>query len=234
MTDQSLKSSQGTSTGSTGATSFPELPDGNSPCSWQDGRQTSLFGPPVSPASRSASQGVGMEPPMNDTSGPSSVDWSRHVALAFSLVNRLAQVAAENGSPLYRLTFRRWDMSPLPPIYALRASGRRTCDNDSTGWPTVMTRPKDWSDDAVRRWIDQNPKRGYRTHGLDLGGAVRMAGWRLPRKAHGAMPSGSNVGMDIEGLLSPEFCRWLMGYPDGWTPSSDTEIRSSRNWRPSS
>lgn len=37
------------------------------------------------------------------------------------------------------LTWKTWDMPQREPICALRASTRRTSDNDCSGWPTPQT-----------------------------------------------------------------------------------------------
>jgi hypothetical protein len=45
-----------------------------------------------------------------------------------------------NGSPEYDLTLKQWDMPSGPPIFRLRAWGRRTSGKDCGGWPTAAAR----------------------------------------------------------------------------------------------
>jgi len=140
------------------------------------------------------------------------------------------------GSPLYVLTWKRWDIGSGPPICALRASARPTSGSGSIGWPTALAR------DA------RSP--GARAPGVGqcLGIAARLAGWCSPTAqdhsrgglpprptdtgvplsqqvagigparimADGRLLTGSAAGMDSGGLLRAGHSRWLMGYPPAW------------------
>ena len=44
----------------------------------------------------------------------------------------------------------------------------------------------------------------------------------------GTEPSGSSASTTGKGGLTPEFVRWLMGFPDGWSSYAPTATRSSR------
>ena len=44
----------------------------------------------------------------------------------------------------------------------------------------------------------------------------------------GTEPSGSSASTTGKGGLNPEFVRWLMGFPDGWSSYAPTAMRSSR------
>lgn len=65
--------------------------------------------------------------------GRRSVALSASVGLQKSTASRLQASSDVNGSPEYSLTWRSWAMPGREPICALRASGRRTSGNDSTG-----------------------------------------------------------------------------------------------------
>ncbi|GIV82352.1 MAG: hypothetical protein KatS3mg051_1706 [Anaerolineae bacterium] len=70
---------------------------------------------------------------MNDTYGPLFYGWSPSAGLQSFLESRLPQMMAGIGSPLYELTWKRWNMRSGPPICALRASARTISASDSSG-----------------------------------------------------------------------------------------------------
>ena len=277
MKEELKRSNQEKLSDSQDATSLQESQDGNMLSNLQDGQQTSLFGQQAFHANHSAYQEKEEGLRTSDTSGQYSKILSKSADLGSFLVSRLAQKAVENGSALYKVKCRKWDMSALPPIWGLRASGLRISDKDFIGWPTCTTKDKTPSQEAIQKWIAGD--RGK--HGLDLDAVAQMAGWGTPnamdhmksvglekRKEKGGCanikdqvclikgwitPSArdwkdgnsilrgkenGSLGQQSIGLiartgksdrLNPEFCRWLMGYPEGWTLSRDTEIRSCRN-----
>ena len=73
-----------------------------------------------------------------------------------------------------------------------------------------------------------------RVEGVNPDGSIRKRMDRIVPQAIGAKPSGSNVATEKRGQLNPEFCRWLMGFPEGWTASEGTEMQSCHKWRPNS
>ncbi len=121
------------------ATSSPELAAGRSPCALPDGLTTNPVGPVAAPASLSASPAKDLERKTRVTFGRSSAVSSVSAALASSLASRLQARMEGFGSMEYKLTWKHWDMPTVGRIFALRASGRRTSDNDSSGWPTPNT-----------------------------------------------------------------------------------------------
>jgi hypothetical protein len=90
-----------------------------------------------------------------------------------SWVSRLQARTASIGSSIYGLTWKVRTTKSGRPIYALRASVRRTSDSDFTGWPTPVVNDAKGSDYT---YSNGNPDRPA----LKLGGAAKMAGWPTP------------------------------------------------------
>ena len=152
-------------------TSLPESGAGAAHSNSPVGIQLDLFGPAVSHASRSATPEAAGENPTSGTSGLSSSVSSRSANLQLSLENRLRQDLAVNGSPEYELTWKQWGMESGLPICALRASGHRISDSDSTGWHTPGA--TDWKGPA------QNPD-SQAGHNL----SAQVTGWPTPNAEH--------------------------------------------------
>ncbi len=142
---------------------------------------------------------------MNGTYGPPSTDSSNGTDLSALLGNRLQVRLEGRGSPLYKLTWKHWDIRPQQPICALRASGHHTSVNvstgalfdnkgnylgqapleslkwlrnvsDLTGWPTSKR------DDGVKsiRSPEGAAKEAERKGANDLNTAAVLAGWVSP------------------------------------------------------
>lgn len=101
-------------------------------------------------------------------SGPHSTGLSRSAGLQSSLESRLRARMAGSGSPLFALIWKHWDMPAGEPICALRASGRRTSDSGSTGWPTPKVSAGDYQYGKDKKKI------------LNLSGAAQLTGWATP------------------------------------------------------
>ena len=163
-------------------TSLPASGDGPMPSNSPGGIQLDLFGPAVSHASPSATPEAAGENPTSGTSGLSSSVSSRSANLQLSLENRLRQDLAVNGSPEYELTWKQWGMESGLPICALRASGHRISDSDSTGWPTPNAGPQN---DTDSKWQERREKlkekwgngNGF---GMNLSMAASTTGWPTP------------------------------------------------------
>jgi len=206
------------------AISSPESGAGPTPSNWPDGRQTDLFGPAVVPASPSRRQGREKEKPTNATSGPSFDASSPSAILQRALASRLEAVLAETGSPLFALTWKRWDMPSGPPICARRGSALRTSANGSTSWPTPTT--SDDAQDMVKRAI-RGAKWGFGP-ALTLGTAARlMASWPTPTALDSMQtdgtprPSREATGRTTEYLA--RMAHWL----------SPRATASARDWKDS-
>ena len=169
--------------------------DGLSQLDLLDGLMMNLSGPAPAPASPSARQGSEREQAMNDTYGQSSLNSSRSAALQQSLENKLRHALDTNGSPEFDLTWSRKPMPLGPSICALRASARRTSDNECGGWPTpgVSNHGKGESPEAKKA-------RGSNA-GLDLAWAAQLAtaGWPTPRTvdAHGRSQNDGRRGASL-------------------------------------
>gem|GEM_PF-342202 len=116
--------------------SSQESPAGAEHLSSLDGLKTVKCGLDHAPASRSALPESLEDWATNGTCGPLFTHSSPSAVLQSCLESRLRQRLGETGSPEYALTWKEWDMRSGPPICALRASGRRTSGNASTGWRT--------------------------------------------------------------------------------------------------
>ncbi len=120
------------------AISLPASALGPTPCAVPDGPTIAPSGPAHAHVSHSATPASEPAPPTSATSGPHSSISSASAALASSLASRLQARLACNGSTLFNLTWKA-RVTPLGrSICALRASVRRTFDNDSIGWPTPL------------------------------------------------------------------------------------------------
>jgi hypothetical protein len=202
--DQS--SISGPATALSACTSSPASADGPTRSISLGGQQLSLFGPDPAPASLSALPGSGVERPTSGTCGQCGGNSSASADLQRCLESRLRAAVEGLGSPVYALTWKRWDMQSGPPICALRASARRTSGSGCTGWPTCAAR--DWksgcaSDETMERnarplsevaglagWptpCQQDGPKGGPGQGEDrLPGAAALAGWSTPTRQDSA------------------------------------------------
>jgi hypothetical protein len=118
------------------AISSPDLAVGVTPCALPDGPTTDLFGRAVAHANLSAPPALKKAPLMIDTSGLSGSISSASAALESSLVSKLKQRLTTDGSILFNLIWKAKATPAGRQVYRLRASGRRTLDNDCGLWQT--------------------------------------------------------------------------------------------------
>jgi hypothetical protein len=118
------------------ATFSPESAVGVTPCALPDGPTTDLFGRAVAHANLSAPPALKKAPLMIDTSGLSGSISSASAALESSLVSKLKQRLTTDGSILFNLIWKAKATPAGRQVYRLRASGRRTLDNDCGLWQT--------------------------------------------------------------------------------------------------
>lgn len=150
--------------------SSQESEAGNTPCTLQDGRRIEKSGQGHVPANRSRKRAKKKAKKTPVIYGPTFDASSPSAALQRSLESRLRALMDANGSPEYVMKWKTWDMSSGPPICALRASQRRTRDNDFSGWPTPAA---------------QNAEGGANPNGstgeyFTLQTAAKLAGWPSP------------------------------------------------------
>jgi len=106
-------------------------------CDLPDGMTIAKFGRALVRANLSARQAKALGLLTSGTCGPLSTTSSPSASLNESLANRLRARTDLLGSTLYNLTWKQRAMPSGRSIYALRASARRTSDNERTGWPTA-------------------------------------------------------------------------------------------------
>ena len=232
--------------GTCSATFSPVLVVGATPCALPDGPTTDLFGRAVAHASPSAPQAPKKAPLMIDTSGLSGSISSASAALESSLVSKLKQRLTTDGSILFNLI---WKVKATPAgrqVYRLRASARRTLDNDCGSWPTTLTADGRGSAGVGKRelpnvvkWVGwpttstRDYKGGYRggrmrnnkisTDTLDVAAQLTS----------GQTAIGSPAATENHGQLNPAHSRWLMGLPPAWDACAPTATPSSRKSRKS-
>jgi|SRR5690554_4653378 len=176
---------------------------------------------------------------MNDIFGLFSESLSPSWRLQLSLASRLRHRLVASGSPLYEVTWRRWDMPSGPPICRLRLSVRPICVTGSGGAPCAWPTPRAsggngagrhekggpdlrtvvlWATLTARDWKD-----GARLGSLPVNGLLG----RQVLSGCGA-PNGGSAETKSFGRLNPAFSLWLMGFPAEWLQYVPREMRSFR------
>ncbi len=170
------------------------------------------FGQVAALVSLSARQAKEMGLLTSGTYGPPSTTSYVSADLQSSLANRLQARMGSHGSTLYTLTWKEQVTPSGLPIYALRASVRRTFDNDCTGWlalPTPTSR-----DYRGRYGMELLAKRRLHPRGVPLSEFMQRA-------------------LGRPGYLNPELPRLLMGLPAEWDVCAPMATPSSRKSQPS-
>lgn len=139
-----------TLTGSPNATSLPESAAGHSLSGSPDGPMNGPLGPPRALASHSVALAVSKPKRTNATFGQHLAGLSPSARLSVFLASRLRQNLDVNGSPEFRLTWKRWVLLSGLRICALRASARPTGGSDCFGWPTPTEDDLDLSEPPAR------------------------------------------------------------------------------------
>ena len=155
------------------------LEDGLTHYGWLAGRRAEKCGQDRVHASHSVLPEKVEELTTRDTFGPLFGGLSPSAGLQRCLESRLQVLTEGNGSPEYELTWKRWDIGSGLPIYALRASGRRTSDSGCGGWVTPQC--KDFRSGQEKRWLEK-------THAVSLNDQVVTAGWITPKASDCKMP----------------------------------------------
>lgn len=214
------------------AISSPGSAAGLSPCGSPESKTMSRSGPDHVHVSRFRSRDSDKAMPTNDTSGPLFTASSPSAALQSSLENRLRQRMDVNGSPLFVLMWKTWDMPAGPPICRLAPSKLPISGRAFGGWPTPMAgtpAQKGYNEagnnDSSRKTVELCPwptpmsrdTRSGETGGTPLDHNARplnevalLASWPTPNTPSGGPNAKSTTthtgGMDLEGaatLLGP-------------------------------
>ena len=176
------------------------------------GPQIELSGLEAAPVSPSVSPGANAAQATSGTYGRKCVGLSLSAALQSSLESRLQARADVTGSPEYALTWKHWAMPSGVPICALRASVRRTSGSACSGWPTPHLAGQarlfgllGWVTPLAGTSSSMRSIPGQQSTPLKQ--AAEMVGYHSRYFA---------AQTPLRGVLNPEFCRWLMGYPAVW------------------
>jgi hypothetical protein len=176
------------------------------------------FGLDRAHANRSATLESEKGSPTSGICGQSSSDSLKPVSLQQSLANRLRARMDVNGSPEYSLTWKEWDIAGQEPICALRASARRTSDNDCSGWPTPDTQAFGVSDSRWEKRRAEIKAKGINGNGfgLTLGMAATLTGWPTPMAGSPATENYNEAG-------NTDFSRKCVSLVTGWNTPQATD-----------
>ena len=160
-----------------------------------DGPKISKRGVALALAARSRRRATSLKNATLATSGPSSAASSRSESrpaspFQLSLESKLQARLAALGSPMYELTWGRWDMKSGGQISRLLGRAVSISGKDSIGWPTPGCRNMGGATGSYRRLVL------LRDHGV------------ISEEERRALAGGSR--------MNPDLPRWLMGYKIGW------------------
>jgi hypothetical protein len=176
MSGRSKTSTRPTSATSRSAISLPASVSGRTPFGLPDGLTTDLFGLVPARANLSARQAKDLGLLTSGTFGRRGTTSSASAALVASTASRLQARMPLHGGTLFTLTWKTRTTPAGLSISALRASGLRTSDNVSTGWPTPIV------NDELGSGYCYGPKKpdGTRAIFWKLPGAAALASWATP------------------------------------------------------
>ena len=159
-----------------------------------------------------------------------------------SLQSALEQNLSGPGSTIYQTVWKPHTTPLGRQIYRLRASARRTSDNEPSlersGWPTPMAgtpaqngNNEAGNNDSSRKTValsgwptptSRDHKDGKECPNVPLNALLGRVAWLTANPqaaritADGTMLTGCSAGMESGGQLNPAFSGWLMGFPEAW------------------
>ena len=176
---------------------------GLSPLISPEFQKTQMFGQGHAPVSHSQSRENKKGLKMTATSGLNFSGSSKSRALQSFLGNRLQAELPCNGGIQWPLTWKVRHTPALRLVFVLMPWGDRISDNGFSGWPTILT-------EDARTGYPPGSKEWNRLEKLKRSQPLRNRVLAVNLKHYGILP-----GQRYQ--INPEFVRWLMGYPTGWT-----------------
>ena len=191
--------------GSPSATSSPESESGHTRFAEQVGEMIAVYGLDRVLANLSARQAKALGLMTSGISGPTGSTSSSSASLRSSLESRLRARTDSLGSTLFTLTWKQRATPSGLLISALRASARRTSDNDCTSWGTPMANDKlrseafsrgrnlnlaegamlaSWPTAAARDWKGATHER-WGENARPLNEVAKLAFWHSPAASDG-------------------------------------------------
>jgi hypothetical protein len=159
--------------------SSPASACGHTYCVSPGGPMIGPCGPAHVPVNLSARQAKAAGLLTSCTYGRIGIGSFLNADLGSSLVNRLRAKTDLLGSTLFRLTWKERITPGGLAISALRASARRTSDNDFIGWPTTQSRDGSHGGGSPARAM------GETRHGSNLDDFAMLAAWGTPKVSTG-------------------------------------------------
>jgi hypothetical protein len=199
------------------ATSSPGSEGGPLRCDSLGGLTITEFGQALAPANLSAQQAKDLGYLTSGIYGQRGSISSHSANLQWYLESRLMLRFDMNGSIWFQLTWKVQDTPSHRQVCLLRASARRTFDNDCGSWATPNAR--DYKGGCMTPYRERGG--GAKGESLSNQAAVML----------GAIPNGSPAETVRTGQLNPEFSLWLMGYPTEWGSCAPQATPSSRKSR---
>jgi hypothetical protein len=208
----------------------------------QDGNQLDLFGQEAHPVSPSPLPETRKDKMTNDISGGHSSSSSASVNLQQFLASKLPQQLGQDGSTIYKLTWKK-KVTPQQWSYCqLAASAPRTKENDCSSYPTptASTGGASKNPDNPRGVNGGNPLATaaslvpYPTPSTQDNPQVRGEGAAANHPSRGTTLGGAarllNAEMENKDQyrLNPRFSLWLMGFPIEWAYCGERVTLSSR------
>ena len=206
MNDQSKMCDRATFADTPNATSLPALESGHTPCDVQDGLTTGLSGQGRVLANLSPRLAKEKGLLTSGTFGLLGITSSASADLRSSLVSRLKQRSATDGSTLFKLTWKDVDTPSGRQVSLLRASVHRTSEQDCTSLPTPDC--QNHRDGTVLR---KDCNLGQGMHGVSLHHAAHLSSWPTTTTRDWKDGANPDVNVPLNALLGRVV--WLSGWP---------------------